>query len=55
MRVKDGKGVKHDGIKVEFVGSIGESDHPEGNVVLFAPASLARARRALLLQAEGSI
>lgn len=25
MRVKDGKGVKHDGIKVEFVGSIGES------------------------------
>ena len=24
MRVRDGKGVKHDGIKVEFVGSIGE-------------------------------
>lgn len=26
VRVKDGKGVKHDGIKVEFVGSIGEFD-----------------------------
>lgn len=24
VRVRDGKGVKHDGIKVEFVGSIGE-------------------------------
>lgn len=23
VRVRDGKGVKHDGIKVEFVGSIG--------------------------------
>lgn len=30
VRVRDGKGVKHDGIKVEFVGSIGEQS-------LFAP------------------
>jgi hypothetical protein len=41
VRVKDGKGVKHDGIKVEFVGSIGEFRPPRSNVVLFAPARLA--------------
>ena len=40
MRAKDGKGVKHDGIKVEFVGSIGvtaatKTDHDPGlNMIL---------------------